>query len=185
ASGVVALLATAFGTGVRRFARVAVPLLAVVTLIVAVVTPADRLAALLAQTRGGELVFYEESRGATVAVVEQGKARQPFRRLYIQGVSNSGDTMTSLRYMRLQALLPLLIHNGAPRSTLVIGLGTGITAGALLQYPGLEHRVVAELLPAVVRAAPNFQGNYGVTGDKRVDIRLRDGRRELLQSTQR
>jgi spermidine synthase len=129
--------------------------------------------------------FSTRKAGATVAVVEQGKARQPFRRLYIQGVSNSGDTMTSLRYMRLQALLPLLIHNGAPRSTLVIGLGTGITAGALLQYPGLEHRVVAELLPAVVRAAPNFQGNYGVTGDKRVDIRLRDGRRELLQSTQR
>jgi len=185
ASGVVALLAVAFGTGVHRFARVAVPLLAVVTLIVAVATPADRLAALLAKTRGGQLVFYEESRGATVAVVEQGKARQPFRRLYIQGVSNSGDTMTSLRYMRLQALLPLLIHNGNPKSTLVIGLGTGITAGALLQYPGLEHRVVAELLPAVVRAAPSFQGNYGVTGDSRVDIRLRDGRRELLQSTQR
>lgn len=185
ASALVAVLAMAFGDGVTRRARVAIPLLAVVTLMVAVATPADRLARLLAQARGGELVFYEESRGATVAVVEQSKGTQHFRRLYIQGVSNSGDTMTSLRYMRLQALLPLIVHNGTPRSALVIGLGTGITAGALLQYPGLEHRVVAELLPAVVRAAPSFRGNFDASHDKRLDIRLRDGRRELLQGAQR
>lgn len=42
--------------------------------------------------------------------------------------------MPSLRYMRIQALLPLLIHNGEPRSTTVIGFGTGITAGAMLRY---------------------------------------------------
>lgn len=185
ASGAVAILAIAFGDGVQRRARLVIPLLALVTLVVAVATPADRLAALLARTRGGELVFYEESRGATVAVVEQGKATQRFHRLYIQGVSNSGDTMTSLRYMRLQALLPLIVHNGTPRASLVIGLGTGITAGATLQYPGLERRVVAELLPAVVRAVPEFQGNFNVSRDPQVDIRLRDGRRELLQSTQR
>jgi spermidine synthase len=90
--------------------------------------------------------------------------------------------MPSLRYMRLQALLPLLIHGGDPRSALVIGLGTGITAGALLPYPGLEQRVCVELLPAVVRAAPLFQGNFGAVTDARIDIRLRDGRRELLQN---
>ena len=63
--------------------------------------------------------------------------------------------------MRLQALLPLLLHNGEPRSALVVGMGTGITAGALLADPSLDRRVVAELLPAVVRAAPQFVGNLG------------------------
>jgi spermidine synthase len=87
--------------------------------------------------------------------------------------------------MRLQALLPLLIHGGEPRSALVIGFGTGITAGALLSYPQLEQRVVAELLPAVVRAAPLFKGNFDAAADPRLDIRLRDGRRELLRSSQR
>jgi spermidine synthase len=99
-------------------------------------------------------------------------------------VSNSGDSVTSLRYMRLQALLPPIIHRGEPRSVLVIGLGTGITSGALLAYPQLETRVCAELLPAVVHAAPLFDGNYNVTADARVEIRLRDGRRELLRSDQ-
>ncbi|CAG9181215.1 fused MFS/spermidine synthase [Cupriavidus pinatubonensis] len=184
-AGVVGVIAVALGSGVHKLARWAVPMVALLAVIAAALAPADRLATLLARARGGEIAFYEEGRGATVAVVKQASATHTFNRLYIQGVSNSGDTMTSLRYMRLQALLPLIVHGGTPRSVLVIGLGTGITAGATLPYPGLEHRVVAELLPPVLRAVPQFQGNYNVAGDKRVDIRLRDGRRELLQSDQR
>lgn len=156
----------------------------IVALVVAWRTPADRLATLLANARGGEIVFYEEARGGTVAVLEQTAGRKRFRRLYIQGVSNTGDTLPSLRYMRLQALLPLIIHNGRPRAALVIGLGTGITSGALLNFPGLEQRVVAELLPEVLHAAPNFRGNFAAATDPRLDIRLRDGRRELLSNEQ-
>jgi hypothetical protein len=87
--------------------------------------------------------------------------------------------------MRLQALLPLLVHAGEPRSALVVGFGTGITAGALLAYPGLETRVVAELLPAVVRAGPLFAGNLGAGQDARLDVRIGDGRQELLRRSQR
>jgi spermidine synthase len=93
--------------------------------------------------------------------------------------------MPSLRYMRLQALLPLLIHSGEPRSALVIGFGTGITAGAMLRFPGLERPVVAELLPEVLQAAPLFNGNFAAVSDPRLQIRLRDGRRELLRSDER
>ncbi|SPR96509.1 fused MFS/spermidine synthase [Cupriavidus taiwanensis] len=184
AAAVVGVVAVALGSGVRPLARWAVPMLGVLAVIAAALAPPDRLATLLARARGGELVFYEEGRGATVAVVEQSSATNRFRRLYIQGVSNSGDAMTSQRYMRLQALLPLIVHHGTPKSALVIGLGTGITAGATLAWPGLERRVVAELLPPVGRAVPSFKGNFGVATDPRVEIRLRDGRRELLQSPQ-
>src|SRR5262245_18794438 len=79
--------------------------------LVSLCTPRDRLARLLADKRGGTLVFYEEDAGGTVAVLEQHptEARAgSFRRLYIEGVSNSGDAIPSRRYMRLQALLPLL-----------------------------------------------------------------------------
>lgn len=154
-------------------------------LIVGWALPADHLARLLPGAQGNNLVFYEESHGGTVAVVESGSGDHRFRRLYIQGVSNSGDAMPSLRYMRLQALLPLIVHAGEPRSALVIGYGTGITAGALSRYPGLEQRVVAELLPGVLHAAPLFQGTYGAARDPGLQVRLRDGRRELLASAQR
>lgn len=147
--------------------------------------PADHLARLLPGAKDATIVFYEESRGGTVAIVERGESNQRFRRLYIQGVSNSGDAMPSLRYMRLQALLPLIIHAGEPRSALVIGFGTGITAGALSTYPGLEHRVVAELLPGVLRAGTLFRGSYDAAVDPGLDRRLRDGRRELLVSPER
>jgi predicted membrane-bound spermidine synthase len=173
------------GHAVHKGMRAAVLLVAVATLVSGALTPPQRLAQLLPGARSGELVFYQEGRGGTVAVVNQQRQGQAFNRLYIQGVSNTGDAMPSLRYMRLQALLPLLIHRGEPRSALVIGFGTGITAGAMLRYPGLDHPVVAELLPQVLAAAPLFSGNYDAVNDPRLDIRLRDGRRELLRSEQR
>ena len=172
------------GHHVKKGRRQAVVALGLISVALAVLTPADKLASLLPGARNGTLAFYEEGRGGTVAVVAQGRGENTFHRLYIQGVSNTGDAMPSLRYMRIQALLPLLIHNGEPRSTLVIGFGTGITAGALLRYPGLEQRVVAELLPSVVKAAPLFKGNFNAASDPGVDVRLRDGRQELLRSAQ-
>ncbi|MCY1483283.1 Polyamine aminopropyltransferase [compost metagenome] len=189
---VLALLAAAIGciaawrgVKVQRGMRRAVLAVALATVVVGTLTPPQRLAELLPGARSGRLTFYEEGRGGTVAVVTQGRQRREFSRLYIQGVSNTGDAMPSLRYMRLQALLPLLIHREEPRSALVIGFGTGITAGAMLRYPGLQRPVVAELLPEVLAAAPLFQGNFDAVNDPRLDIRLRDGRRELLRSTER
>lgn len=184
ALGVVALVAGQRGSPASGRARPAIVMAVIVaaTVTLAITTPSSRLGDLLALSRRGALVSYDESWGGTVAVLEQGRGETRFRRLYIQGVSNSGDAMPSLRYMRLQALLPLILHTGEPRSALVIGLGTGITAGALLRYPALEKTVVAELLPAVLKAAPDFKGNYGAPADPRLEIRLRDGRRELLAS---
>ena len=183
-AAVLGVLAVHQGRGVGKGRRQAVIVLGLLSLAVAWLTPEQRLAQLLPGARNAELSFYQEGRGATVAVVTQGQPERRFRRLYIQGVSNTGDAMPSLRYMRIQALLPLLIHNGEPRSALVIGFGTGITAGALLRYPGLQQRVVAELLPAVVQAAPLFQGNFNAASDPGVQIRLQDGRQELLRSPQ-
>ncbi|WP_246707957.1 fused MFS/spermidine synthase [Ensifer oleiphilus] len=187
AAAVIGVVAISRGKGsLLAGPRLAVPVLGAVTLLLAVFVPSDRLAALLTKSRSdGTIVSYEEGLGATVAVIEQGQADRRFRRLYIQGVSNTGDAMPSLRYMRLQALLPLLIHKGEPKSALVIGLGTGITAGSLLAYPGLERRVAAELLPSVARASGLFKGNYDAATDPRLEVRLRDGRRELLRSDER
>lgn len=148
----------------------------------AALVPADQFAHLLTAQHRGQLRFYAESAGGTVAVIEQAAANTTFHRLYIQGVSNTGDTMPSLRYMRLQALLPLLIHQGEPRSAMVIGLGTGITSGALLTYPTLEQRVAVELLPAVVRASNQFKGNFNVVNDRQMTLRIADGRHELLRT---
>jgi spermidine synthase len=183
-AGLVGSIAVLRGTGARPALRWTTLACGALTVLVAALVSPDHLARLLASARGGTLLFHEASLGGTVAVIEQGFVQNRFRRLYIQGVSNSGDSLASLRYMRLQALLPLMIHRGEPRSALVIGLGTGITAGSLLCYPGLDRRVCAELLPAVVRAASQFSGNHGVTADPRISLHLSDGRREMLRNSE-
>jgi spermidine synthase len=190
--GVLAFVAALIGgvavarqTGFQRSAVYRAAGLAAIVLALALVLPRDRLATLLAAARGGEVVFYDEGPAGTVAVIEQATPKGSFRRLYIQGVSNSGDVMPSLRYMRLQALVPLLIHPGEPRSALVIGLGTGITSGALLADPGLERRLCLELLEPVVQAAAQFQGNFNAGTDPRLEIRIADGRHELMRSQER
>jgi len=177
--GVIAILRGGYD---RRPWLAAATAIGAAVFLVAAITPANRLATLLPGARSGEIVFYREGRGATVAVVEQSQAAKRFRRLYIQGVSNTGDSLPSLRYMRLQALLPLITGKNDPEAVLVVGLGTGITAGATLTVPSLERRVVAELLPGVLDASAVFSGNYHIQNDPRVDIRLRDGRGELLGS---
>lgn len=160
--------------------RYVAPLVAMVALS-AILLPRDKLATMLADARGGEVVFYDEGPAGTVAVIEQQTPRGNFRRLYIQGVSNSGDVMPSKRYMRLQALLPLIVHRGEPESAMVIAFGTGITAGSLLAYPNLERRVVVELLEPVIDAAPLFDGNYGAGRDPRLEVVVADGRHELMR----
>ena len=186
AAAFVGVLAVLLGTNVSRKLQWVVFSLGLIAVSVGVLTRPDRLSRLLLTTRGrGALIFYQESRGATVAVAEQRSGDNVFRRLYIQGISNSGDAMPSLRYMRLQATLPLLIHHGEPKSALVIGFGTGITAGAVLHYPRLERRVCVELLPAVVHAGELFPENYKAGSDPRLQIRISDGRHELLRNSER
>jgi spermidine synthase len=183
----VAVAGVAIVRGSRRPARAAL-VVAVLTLAVAwggARIPRDHLARLLVTTRGGTLAAYEESAGGTVAVVTEPYFASSFNRLYIHGVSNSGDNLMSMRYMRLQALIPLILHQGRSESALVVGMGTGITCGALLTYPSLERRVCAELLPAVVRLVDRFRDNYDVGNDPRIDIRISDGRHLLLRDPAR
>ena len=186
AAASVGALAVLGGSDVTRKLQWAICILGAIAVSAGFLTPTDRLARPLLTTRGGgALILYQESRGATVAVAQQQAGDNVFRRLYIQGVSNSGDAMPSLRYMRLQAMLPLIIHRGEPKSALVIGFGTGITAGAVLHYPGLQRSVCVELLPAVVRAGELFPENYKAWSDPRMQIRIGDGRQELLRSAER
>jgi predicted membrane-bound spermidine synthase len=183
AAAVVGMVAVFRGHAVRPLARKLVVATAVVALIAGVWASPRRIAEALTVARGGgQVIFYQESAAGTVAVLQD---KGDFRRLYIQGVSNSGDAMPSLRYMRLQALLPLLIMDQDPKSVLVIGYGTGITAGALLAYPSLEKRVCVELLPGVIQASPLFHGNFSAATDPRMQIRTGDGRQELLRSDEK
>jgi spermidine synthase len=70
---------------------------------------------------------------------------------------------------------------------LVIGLGAGITAGAVSVDPAVERVVVAELEPLVPQVSAEFFGapSFGVVGSHKVDIRIDDGRHLLATTRER
>lgn len=72
--------------------------------------------------------------------------------------------------------VPLMLHGGKPDDALLIGLGSGVTLGAM-EYYKLKSFDVVELEPAVVDAARFFsKANNNALDDPRVSLHVTDGR---------
>jgi spermidine synthase len=82
-------------------------------------------------------------------------------------------------------LLPAM-HHGAPRSALVVGLGTGSTAGWLGEVRSIDHVDVVEIEPAILRVAQDCAPvNHDVLRNPKVHVRLADAREVLRASRER
>ena len=80
-------------------------------------------------------------------------------------------------------LVGALLHPN-PKRALVIGLGTGSTAGWLAAVPSIERVDVIELEPAVVHVAEVLSAvNHDVLRDPKVHLVTGDGRELLLTSS--
>lgn len=116
-----------------------------------------------------ELLFYEDGQDASVAVLERGGDRV----LKVNGkpdASTRGDMFTQV----FSGHLPLLLHE-QPDRTLVVGLGSGVTAHAASRYsPRVD---VVELSGAVIRGSSYFEEvNHGVLSLPSVQIFQTDAR---------
>src|SRR5262249_8520713 len=102
------------------------------------------------------VLFYDDDPIASIAVREEiGDGR--LRALVTNGKSDSAipsDCVT----MGFAGLLPALLAERDERA-FVIGWGTGVTVGELAALDSMREIVVAEISPAVLRAAPFF--DYG------------------------
>ena len=115
---------------------------------------------------------------ATVAVVRRnGHLRTKLNNWYTLG--STGDMATQ----QMQTHLPMLLHP-QPKSVFFLGLGTGITAGTVLDYP-ISEAVVTELAPSAIKASEQFFTEYtnGLYTDPRVTLIAEDGRNVLRGST--
>lgn len=117
-----------------------------------------------------DIVFYRDDPEATVAVLR----RQARLLLKVNGkteASTAADMPTQL----LSAHLPLLLKPAA-QDVLLVGFGSGITAGAALRHP-LRSLDTVELTPAVAEAARFFeQANHGALRDPRMSLYLEDAK---------
>lgn len=125
------------------------------------------------------ILFHKDGLSATVTV-QQLKNGEVI--LKINGkvdATSHGDDSTQIGL----ALLPFLFHD-QPKDALIIGWGSGMTAGAALRFP-LRTLVAIELEPEVLRASRYFsKWNFRPRNDKRLTTILEDGR-TFLATTER
>jgi spermidine synthase len=121
------------------------------------------------------LLFYGESTEAAVSVWNT-EFTLSLRTNGKVEASSHGDMVTQ----KMICHLPVLYHRDEPRTALMIGLASGISAGALLTHP-LESVDTVELIPTMKKAARYFdEYNYRCLDDPRNHLIMNDGRNHLL-----
>ena len=124
-----------------------------------------------------ELIFYEEGLSTVVTVA---KNRDSGNMWLANNGKIDASTSTDMPTQVLCAILPAQFVE-APDDVLVIGLASGITAGALTLIPDIERLDIVEIEPAIERAARIFsEHNHEVLDDPRVNLMPNDGRNHLL-----
>jgi spermidine synthase len=135
-----------------------------------------------------KLHFYRDGVSNTVAVTspldEQGR-EQPARSIMVNGKSDS-STKWDTHTLKLLAHIPVLFSRHEPKTAMVVGLGTGVTAGELSLHPGLERIEVAEISPTVIEALPYFGDfTHQVHRDPRLILRHGDAFRIIGRSQEK
>ncbi len=121
-----------------------------------------------------KLLYHREGSSATVTVFQ----RSNVRFLRVNGKtdgSNSTDNYTET----FLGILPIL-YSKNPENVLVIGLGTGITLGSILEYP-IKKADCVEISPEVVEASHWFSEDNGFAlSSARTRLHVLDGRTWLM-----
>jgi len=119
---------------------------------------------------------------ASVVVEESPGSPEPVRSLRVNGKVVATTAPVDLRLQRLLGHVPSLLHGSVERA-LVIGLGTGMTAGALLAHPSLEELTVVEISRALPEhGTAHFAAwNGDLLRDPRTTVVIEDGRHYLAR----
>jgi spermidine synthase len=126
--------------------------------------------------RKGDLLFFKEGLNATISIHQVGSSRF-LRTNGKTDASNERDMHTQL----MSGHIPLFLVPQA-KAVLIVGMGSGVTAGAVARHP-VEKIDVVEIEPAVVEAAAFFEReNRGVLQDPRLRVVVGDGRNFLLSA---
>ncbi len=96
-----------------------------------------------------------------------------------------GNASRDARTQIMGPLISAILHPG-PKKALVIGLGTGASAGWLADIDSVEHVDVMELEPAMLEVARRSSlANRNVLENKKVKMIIGDARESLMTSKQK
>lgn len=128
-----------------------------------------------------DLRYYKEGKMAVVTVIS---GMDNNRALVVNGKVDA-STQLDLGTQLLLGHIPMLLHLD-PKRVFQIGMGSGITLGAVLQHPELERADVAELEPAVIGAAETFsEFNNNAVSNPKVRIFTTDARNYILTTREK
>ena len=132
-------------------------------------------------TRNMTLQYYRQGRVATIAVAEE----EGERSLSVNGKIVASDMREDMQTQLMLGHIPVLMHPD-PKTVLVVGMGTGVTLGAVAAHEELEEITLAEIEPAVLDATRLFSAANGdPLDDPRLRVHLEDGRNFLKTTAER
>ena len=125
-------------------------------------------------------LYLGEGATASIAVTEGTAGARQF---HIAGKVEASDMDIDMRLERMLGHVPALLHPH-PKSILIVGVGAGVTAGALSIHPEVERIVICDIEPLVPVSARAYFGNenHHVFDDPRVQL-VFDDARHFLQTT--
>lgn len=129
-----------------------------------------------------EVLYYGEGAESVVSSIKVKGGEQSF---VTNGRVEASSHLQGQQHLFALSHLPMLLHKD-PRRVLVIGLGAGMTLGAVSAHPGLDELILVEIEPKVLGVASTFaQYNHKVLDNPKLKIIFNDGRNFLLTTSKR
>jgi spermidine synthase len=139
---------------------------------------------ILARSEKGEMVYYGDGIGGFTTVL---KYINPLGAVYYSMVISGKPDASSRGDMKTETLLahlPMLFHKN-PKTVMVLGLASGITAGEVLYYP-IERLDIIDINKQVVAGSKFFlPWNNNVLSNPKAHLIIQDGRAHLQLTKQK
>jgi spermidine synthase len=130
-----------------------------------------------------EFLFLGEGATSSIAVTRNSGGAKQF---HVAGKVEASDMDIDMRLERMLGHVPALLHPN-PKSVLIVGVGAGVTAGALSIHPSIERIVVCEIESLVPNSARAYFGdaNHHVFDNPKVQLVFDDARHFLQTTTEK
>lgn len=130
-----------------------------------------------ANGRSVQFRYHKDGPGATVAIATRTNQHMIAMALKVNGKTDAstGDFITQI----MLAQVPALLHPTATNA-LIVGLGSGMTAGSLLRHTNIVQADCVEILPEILEAARHFRPfTDNALGNPRLKIIIDDAKSYL------
>jgi spermidine synthase len=139
---------------------------------------------ILTRFKRGELLYYGDGIGGFTTVLKYPDALGNVEYSMVNSGKIDASSRADMKTQTLSAHLPMLFHPN-PRTVMVLGLASGVTAGEALYYP-IEQLDVLEISHQVVEGSAFFRPwNNEVLSSPETSLIIQDGRAHLQLTKQK